>query len=102
MALPEACRGPHVAFAAPGSDMAAAGLGRERYATPRGTSFAAPLVAGLLARTLRVPDATAASLAVAGLARSAIGAGATGRDRVYRHGIVRQSLRTDPTVVMHP
>ncbi|MFL6662271.1 MAG: S8 family serine peptidase, partial [Rhizobacter sp.] len=70
--LPEACRGPHVAFAAPGADMAAAGLGDGLITAPRGTSFAAPLVAGLLASALRSPDHAAAGLAVAALARRAI------------------------------
>jgi hypothetical protein len=98
--LPEACRGPHVAFAAPGADMAAAGLGKDAWTTPRGTSFAAPLVAGLLAAALRTPDVNAASLAVAALARGAIDAGAPGRDVVFGHGIVARALRTDPAVVL--
>ena len=97
--LPEACRGPHVAFAAPGSDMAAAGIVNGLYATPRGTSFAAPLVAGLLASTVHAPDTTAA-LAVTALARDAVDAGAPGRDVVYGHGLVARELRTDPAVVM--
>src|SRR5690606_2000444 len=45
--LPEAGRGPHVDFAAPGMDMIAAAI-ESPYAEVRGTSFAAPLVAGLL------------------------------------------------------
>ncbi len=98
--LPEACRGSHVAFAAPGSDMVAAGPGRELYSTPRGTSFAAPLVAGMLAMSLRTPDVAAAGLAVAALARSALDAGAPGRDIVFGHGIVGRELRTDPALVM--
>ncbi|HEV7913548.1 MAG TPA: S8 family serine peptidase, partial [Albitalea sp.] len=97
--LPEAGRGPHVAFAAPGSDMAAAAIGDTPYATPRGTSFAAPLVAGLIANALQRPDATV-SQAVAALARTAIDAGAPGRDVVYGHGVVGRELRTDPAVVM--
>lgn len=47
--LPEAGRGPHADFAAPGSDMAAAAA-NGRWVTVRGASFAAPLVAGLLAQ----------------------------------------------------
>ncbi|PZU60721.1 MAG: serine protease, partial [Sphingobium sp.] len=45
--LPEAGRAAHVDFAAPGADMMAADMagGRDKV---RGTSFAAPLVAGLL------------------------------------------------------
>lgn len=98
--LPEACRGPHVAFAAPGAEMAAAGLGRPPYAVMRGTSFAAPLVAGLLAASLREPDAAAAGLAVAALSRQAIDAGAPGRDVVFGHGLVGRGLRTDPALVL--
>lgn len=92
--LPEACRGPHVAFAAPGAEMAVAGLGAERYTTARGTSFAAPLVAGLLAA-----GAHPRELSVAALARLANDSGAPGRDVVYGHGVVGRELRTDPAVV---
>jgi hypothetical protein len=98
--LPEACRGPHVAFAAPGAEMAAAGLGRPPYAVMRGTSFASPLVAGLLAAQLREPDATAAGLAVAALSRQATDAGAPGRDVVFGHGLVGRALRTEPALVL--
>jgi subtilisin family serine protease len=98
--IPEACRGPHVAFAAPGSDMAVAGLGPSHYTTARGTSFAAPLVAGLLAASLRQPDAASARLAVAALARSAVDLGSPGRDVIYGHGLVARELRTDPALVM--
>ncbi len=98
--LPEAGRGPHVAFAAPGSDMAAAGFAPGSYTRARGTSFAAPLVAGLLAASLREPDAGAAGLAVAALARSAIDRGAPGRDPVYGHGIVARELRMDPSALL--
>ncbi|HEX6703280.1 MAG TPA: S8 family serine peptidase [Albitalea sp.] len=97
--LPEAGRGPHVAFAAPGSDMIAAGLSNGPYATPRGTSFAAPLVAGRLAQLMRGTDADASGLALTALAREAIDLGARGRDPVYGHGLVARELRVDPTVV---
>src|SRR3546814_1027523 len=43
--LMEAGRGSHVDFAAPGSDMAAAGVSKS-FGRVRGTSYAAPLVAG--------------------------------------------------------
>jgi subtilisin family serine protease len=95
--LPEAGRGPHVAFTAPGSDMAAAGFAPGSYSRARGTSFAAPLVAGLLAAGLREPDAAAAGLAVAALARSAVDRGTPGRDVVYGHGLVARELRTEPS-----
>ena len=98
--LPEAGRGPQVAFAAPGADMAVAGSAGAAYTRARGTSFAAPLVAGLLAASLREPDAAKAALAVAALARSAIDLGAAGRDPVYGHGLVGRTLRIEPSLVM--
>ena len=97
--LPEAGRGPHVAFAAPGADMAVAHGGAAAYSRARGTSFAAPLVAGLLAATLRHPDAAAAAHATQALARAAIDLGAVGRDPVYGHGLVAGTLRTAPARV---
>jgi subtilisin family serine protease len=92
--LPEACRGPHVAFAAPGSEMAVASLGAQRFTPARGTSFAAPLVAGLLAATMRTPE-----VALAALVREARDSGAPGRDVVYGHGVVAHELRIDPAMV---
>ena len=47
--LPEAARGPQVLFAAPGNNMVSANPGEPPYRPVRGTSFAAPIVAGLLA-----------------------------------------------------
>lgn len=94
--IPEACRGPHVAFAAPGSEMAVATIGPAAYTTARGTSFAAPIVAGLLAASMP----SAANVAVMSLARSAIDAGAPGRDAIYGYGIVGRDLRTEPALVM--
>lgn len=93
--LPEACRGPHVQFAAPGSQMAAAALGGPGFETVRGTSFAAPLVAGLLARLLPRPDPRGARDAVAALAASARDLGEPGRDPVFGVGLVGESLRID-------
>ena len=98
--LPEAGRGPHVAFAAPGADMAAAGLSNAGFATVRGTSFAAPLVAGILAASMREPDAAASNLALAALARQAADIGTPGRDAVFGHGLVARELRTDPNLVL--
>ena len=55
--LLEACRGKHLALAAPGADLRAADAADATgYKEVRGTSFAAPLVAGLLARVLDAPD----------------------------------------------
>jgi subtilisin family serine protease len=90
--LPEACRGTHVDFAAPGSDMAAARPGGG-FSGMRGTSFAAPLVAGKLAvlRRGRGP-----AQAVAALGAEARDLGARGPDRVYGRGLVAAELRMAP------
>jgi subtilisin family serine protease len=93
--LAEAGRGPQVMFAAPGADMAAATVGPEPYATVRGTSFAAPLVAGLLAQRHVRPDPTAAALALDALGSAAIDLGAPGRDPVYGLGLVGESALAD-------
>lgn len=96
--LPEAGRGPQVDFAAPGANMAAAGPG-QGYVNVRGSSFAAPLVAGLLSGRLPRPDRAGAAAAVAGLARTGTDAGAPGRDPVYGAGIVATDLWVEPSVV---
>lgn len=95
--LLEAARGPQVDFAAPGADMAAADIGQP-YATVRGTSFAAPLVAGLLAASMTQPDKTAAERAVAALTGQAIDLGSRGADSAYGNGLVGDSLRTEPAL----
>ena len=90
--LPEAGRGPQVDFAAPGADMAAASaLSNGGYVTVRGASFAAPLVAGLLARQ--------GANAVQALIRTARDLGAPGPDPVYGQGLVAADLRTAPAAV---
>jgi len=96
--LPEAGRGAHVAFAAPGSDMAAADL-RGGFGAVRGSSFAAPLTAGLLARRLPAPDPAAARRAVEALGREAIDLGAPGRDPVYGRGLVAADLAVRPATL---
>lgn len=86
--LPEAARGPQVMFAAPGSQMAAAAIGSPPYKLVRGTSFAAPLVAALLAPALPQPAPDGAGAALAALAaRARAGGEGTGR------GIVGEDLR---------
>jgi len=92
--LPEAARGPQVRFAAPGKDMVSAAPGQPPYRSVRGTSYAAPLVAGLLAPALPAPAPAAARAAVDALARTAAGAG-TRPDDVLGHGIVGARLRVD-------
>jgi subtilisin family serine protease len=95
--LLEACRGPQVDFAAPGADMAAA-LSTEGFASVRGTSFASPIVAGLLASQLTQPDREAAERVVALLAGQAVDLGSRGVDKVYGKGLVGDSLRIEPTL----
>ena len=91
--LLEACRGKHLALAAPGADIDAAAASDENgYAQVRGTSFAAPLVAGLLARALPQPDVVARDRAVTALMASAQDLGARGRDETYGAGLVAADL----------
>ncbi|MDG0863534.1 hypothetical protein EXJ73_13770 [Pelomonas aquatica] len=93
--LPEAAQGPQVMWSAPGADVAVARSGGG-YGIARGTSFAAPLVAGLLAAELRAPDVAAAAAAVDKLATGAVDLGAPGRDPVYGRGLVAEELRVVP------
>jgi subtilisin family serine protease len=95
--LLEACRGRQVKFAAPGADMSAANPAQS-YVVVRGTSFASPIVAGLLAEALREPDKAAAQRAVADLAAHAIDLGAPGPDPVYGFGLVGGDLRPELTL----
>ncbi len=95
--LVEAQRGAQVKFAAPGADMAAA-RPHQAYALVRGTSFASPIVAGLLALELHTPDQAAAQQAVATLARRALDLGAPGLDPVYGYGLVGADLRRQPAL----
>jgi subtilisin family serine protease len=94
--LPEAGRGRYVAFAAPGADMLAANLGGG-LSEVRGTSFAAPLVAGRLAALLQAPGPADAARAVQILSRQAIDLGARGPDPVYGRGLVAFELAVRPT-----
>ncbi len=82
--LREAGRGAQVDFAAPGIVAAAAPHGR--VARVRGTSFAAPIVAGLIA--VQVRETRSADRAIASLRSLARDAGAPGRDDVYGFGVV--------------
>lgn len=97
--LPEAGRGEHVDFAAPGADLAAAGADGG-FQPVRGTSFAAPLVAGLLAISMREAGMSNAERAVATLTAEAIDLGARGVDPRYGKGLVGETLRVDPATAM--
>jgi hypothetical protein len=91
--LVEACRGKHVDFSAPGANMSAAGIDAP-FGVVRGTSFAAPLVAGLLARQLvAVGGKEQADLAIANLIAQATDLGARGVDKIYGNGLVGDDLR---------
>lgn len=93
--LPEALQGRQVMFAAPGAQLAVA-AGEREYAAARGTSYATPLVAGLIALRLREARPDAAARTLDALAREAIDLGAPGRDTVYGHGLVGEGQRIDP------
>ena len=92
--LLEACRGRQVKLSAPGADMSAANPAQS-FALVRGTSFAAPIVAGLLAENLHAPDVQAAQRAVADLESHAIDLGAPGPDPVYGFGLVGGELHPE-------
>lgn len=95
--LPEAGRGPQVMFAAPGNHMVSAAPGAPPYRQVRGTSFASPIVAAMLAPSLPRPDKAAAANAIAALARQAAGAGAGTASTELGQGIVGQAFRVDPS-----
>lgn len=97
--LPEAARGPQVMFAAPGNNMVSAAIGMPAYRAVRGTSFAAPLVAALLAGSLPRPDKVQAPAAVAALARQAARSDGATVSNATGYGIVGASFRTDPASV---
>jgi Subtilase family len=92
--LIEAARGNQVMFAARGADMSAADTGG-KYSAIRGTSFAAPIVAALLAQLVTAPDLTSSSAAIESLARSAIDLGPKGRDLTYGFGLVGADYSPD-------
>ena len=96
--LPESGRGPQVDFAAPGADMAAAGPG-QGYVTVRGSSFAAPLVAGLLSQRLQRPNRSEAEAALGEVSTMAVDAGARGPDPIYGRGVVATDRRVAPGAV---
>jgi hypothetical protein len=93
--LIEAAQGPQVMFAAAGADMRAAGADHS-YTAVRGTSFAAPIVAALLAVRLSSPDTAAAAAALDALVQSAIDLGPPGKDLTYGYGMVGADYRPRP------
>jgi hypothetical protein len=94
--LPEAGRGPHLDFAAPGAGIVAAAPGGGVTAV-RGTSFAAPIVAGELARHMTAPDRNQAQAAVEALAREARNPGRSAREGGFGHGLIGLDVPVPPT-----
>jgi hypothetical protein len=92
--LIEAARGNQVMFAARGADMSAADMGG-KYSSIRGTSFAAPIVAALLAQSVTAPELNSSTAAIDSLAQSAIDLGPKGRDLTYGYGLVGADYSTD-------
>jgi subtilisin family serine protease len=92
--LIEAARGDQVMFAARGADMSAADVGG-KYSSIRGTSFAAPIVAALLAQSVTAPEVSSSNAAIESLAQSAIDLGPKGRDLTYGYGLVGADYSTD-------
>ncbi|UGQ46395.1 S8 family serine peptidase [Massilia endophytica] len=95
--LPEAARGAQVMFAAPGSQMVSATVGAPPYRQVRGTSFASPIVAALLAPALPVPSPESAKAAVAALAKKARQADGVTVSNTTGYGVVGSELRIDPS-----
>lgn len=91
-ALIEAGRALHLDYAAPGADMVAADIDG-RASRVRGTSFAAPLVAGRLYRHLQRQEPAEALQALAAEARDL---GKKGPDKVYGRGLVCGTCRNVP------
>jgi hypothetical protein len=98
--LVEACRGKHVDFSAPGANMSAASIDSP-FGVVRGTSFAAPIVAGLLARQLSAINKAQADAAVAALVVQATDLGARGVDKIYGNGLVGEELRPPEQLASH-
>lgn len=86
--LIEAGRAMHLDYAAPGADMLAADMGGGT-ASVRGTSFAAPIVAGTIARAYAAPDPARRAAALA-----AVDAGAERLGSRYGRGLVCATCRT--------
>ena len=83
--LAEACRGKQVDFSALGAEVFAAAGAPDKYAPVRGTSFAAPLVAALLAE-IPSPDIGRREQLLGRLLAAAQDLGKPGRDDTYGAG----------------
>ena len=89
--LPEACRGEQVDFAAVGAGLVAADVGGG-FSEIRGTSFATPIVAALLAASLQSPDSAKAREALTTLESTSVDIGNNGVDPSYGKGLVGAEL----------
>ena len=84
--LIEAGRGRQVFFAAAGADVEAATRAPDGRAPVRGTSFAAPVVASLLASGFQLPDPAQRDRELARWIAMARDLGKPGLDEIYGHG----------------
>ena len=91
--LIEAGRALHLDYAAPGADMAAASP-NGRLTPVRGTSFAAPLVAGRLASVYPASIPARRAAALAALDREARDLGKRGPDKLFGRGLICGDCRT--------
>lgn len=94
--LPEAARGPQVMFAAPGNHMVSADAGNGGFRQVRGTSFAAPIVAAMLAADTATPHPAQAKAALDRLAAQAQRDDASTVSNAIGFGIVGADYRVDP------
>jgi hypothetical protein len=92
-ALIEAGRASHLDYAAPGADMLAMGA-NGRTMKVRGTSFAAPFVASVIARVYPAPDPAGLRAALSKVDAQARDAGPRGTDKSYGRGVLCESCRT--------
>jgi hypothetical protein len=86
----EANRGPDIAFAALGVDVAVAAP-KDHHDTVSGTSFAVPIVAARFAQLLARPDPNAAAQAWTELEHTAIHLGPPGRNDIFGYGYLDRS-----------
>lgn len=90
-ALPEALRGAQVDFAAAGAGITAANLER-KFADVRGTSFAAPIVAALLALDYSTMLPNPHAQLIGKYAKVARDLGKPGFDRTYGFGLLSSAV----------
>jgi subtilisin family serine protease len=81
-------RGAYIMFAARGVNVAVPSAGAGASASVSGTSYAAPVVAALLAGRLERQDGRAAAAAVESLTRQARHLGPPGRNAIFGYGLL--------------